>query len=149
MADLFYILRHGETDWNRDGRLQGQTDVPLNDVGRDQARSVASMLSCLDIADCYASDLVRAYETADIALSGHPRGIIPTAHEGLRERNFGSMNGYTHDEIERHKKENPDFYLILTEKDDYFQRTGNRMMFLFLVFMGRFLNCTQNIASLF
>ena len=126
MADLFYILRHGETDWNRDGRLQGQTDVPLNDVGRDQARSVASAVSRLNIEACYASDLARAYETAEIGLFGHPRQIMPIPLMSLRERNFGSMNGHTHDEIERHKKQSPDFYIDLDGKGRLFPKDGEQ-----------------------
>lgn len=126
MADLFYILRHGETDWNRDGRLQGQTDVPLNDVGRDQARSVASVVSRLDISACYASDLLRAFETAQIALTQHALNIKQNPHTGLRERNFGSMNGHTHDEIEVHKKENPAFYIDLDGKGRLFPKDGEQ-----------------------
>src|SRR5437762_14262017 len=85
------LARHGETDWNRDGRWQGQTDTPLNNRGREQARALAGMVARDGIAAVYASDLVRATETAAI-VAGR---LAVALHVGsrLREVYFGSWGG--------------------------------------------------------
>ena len=68
------LVRHGETDWNRDNRFQGHADPPLNDNGRAQARSLASELSARTYEAAYTSPLRRAYETAAIvAARSRPR----------------------------------------------------------------------------
>ncbi|MDQ5896293.1 MAG: 2,3-bisphosphoglycerate-dependent phosphoglycerate mutase, partial [Pseudomonadota bacterium] len=80
-------IRHGETAWNVDTRIQGQLDIPLNDTGRWQAERVAEALAGEEIAVLYASDLSRAAETA-AAISR--RIGLPVVHDqGLRERCFG------------------------------------------------------------
>ncbi|MBO4164602.1 MULTISPECIES: histidine phosphatase family protein [Micromonospora] len=85
------IWRHGNTDWNAAGRVQGQTDVPLNDLGREQARSAAPLLAALRPDVVVASDLCRAADTAAALaqLTGHP--VRPDAR--LRERHFGHWQG--------------------------------------------------------
>jgi probable phosphoglycerate mutase len=90
-------VRHGETSWNVDARIQGQTDIGLNDTGRWQARRVGEALATEPISAVYSSDLGRAHETAQsIAdLAGKP--VVP--HPGLRERCFGMFEGKTFDEI--------------------------------------------------
>lgn len=91
-------VRHGETAWNVDTRLQGQLDVPLNDRGRAQARYAAQAL--LDEAPdaLYSSDLARAYETAQALQS--LTGLTLTTDVGLRERHFGIWQGHTYAEVE-------------------------------------------------
>lgn len=86
---LLTLVRHGETDWNRDRRIQGATDIPLNDTGRMQAREAAAALSG-DIV--VASDLSRARETAEIIADG--LGLpSPRLYTGLRERSYGEAEG--------------------------------------------------------
>jgi broad specificity phosphatase PhoE len=90
------LVRHGETDWNRDGRWQGQSDTPLNDLGRRQARELAEQLDGVDVV--YSSDLARARETAEI-LAERP-GLEIRLDPRLRERGFGAWEGLTSAEIE-------------------------------------------------
>jgi len=95
-------VRHGETAWNVDTRLQGQLDIPLNDRGREQARRMARSLQD-DAPDViYSSDLSRARETADaVALAlGRPLAAV-TTDTGLRERCFGIWQGHTYAEVEQ------------------------------------------------
>ncbi|WP_300649273.1 histidine phosphatase family protein [Hydrogenophaga sp.] len=91
-------VRHGETAWNRDTRIQGHTDIELNDHGRWQAARLADALRDEPIAACYASDLLRALETAQAV--AHARGQTVTPHIGLRERCFGRFEGHTWSELE-------------------------------------------------
>ncbi len=92
MATLLFV-RHGETDWNADGRLQGHTDRPLNEYGRRQARELAERLAPEGAAAIYASDLARAKETAEIV--GAELGLPVVTDPDLRERNWGSWEGLT------------------------------------------------------
>jgi broad specificity phosphatase PhoE len=90
------LVRHGETDWNAEGKLQGHTDRPLNDFGRRQAQKLADRLAGEDIAAIYASDLARARETAEIV--GARLGLPVAVDADLREKNWGSWEGLTSDE---------------------------------------------------
>lgn len=90
------LIRHGETDWNRDRRIQGATDIPLNDNGRAQARAAAALLrDRLDLGlpvSIVSSDLARARETAEIIAT--ELGIAaPRTYRGLRERSYGEAEG--------------------------------------------------------
>ena len=93
------LVRHGETDWNADGRLQGQTDRPLNDYGRRQARELAEGLVCEKLEAIYASDLSRARETAEIL--GTRLGLSAFLDEDLREKDWGNWEGLTAVERDR------------------------------------------------
>ncbi len=97
---LLYVVRHGETDWNAAQRWQGQTDVPLNDHGRSQARAVAHSLRAAGVCGVVASDLSRAQETARIVASELGVSIRYLDVE-LRERSFGCFEGMTREECER------------------------------------------------
>jgi 2,3-bisphosphoglycerate-dependent phosphoglycerate mutase len=92
-------IRHGETAWNVGNRIQGQLDVPLNDIGRWQARRLGAALADEDIAVVYTSDLARAHETAQAVAGSGRRLVVDT---GLRERHFGDLQGKTWAEIEEH-----------------------------------------------
>jgi broad specificity phosphatase PhoE len=92
-----YLARHGETDWNARGKLQGRTDIPLNDRGLAQARTLAGRLANLGLTAVVTSDLVRARSTGDVVaetLGIAARSIDP----GLKERSFGVFEGLTRDE---------------------------------------------------
>src|SRR6266545_5850147 len=91
------LVRHGETDWNAERRVQGHSDTPLNETGRAQAVALADALEGKEIDAVYSSDLLRAHETARIVAKR--RGLEVTAIRDLRERNFGTWEGLTDEEI--------------------------------------------------
>lgn len=91
-------VRHGETAWNVDTRIQGQLDIPLNDVGRWQARRLGQAVADEGISAIYASDLLRAYDTARALADKLGREVVTDV--GLRERHFGAFEGFTWKEIE-------------------------------------------------
>jgi probable phosphoglycerate mutase len=97
MRQTIYLARHGETDWNRDGRWQGHSDVELNDHGRAQARALAEALAGSGLGRACASDLARARETAHIVARELALGEI-SVDAGLRERCFGVFEGLTREE---------------------------------------------------
>jgi 2,3-bisphosphoglycerate-dependent phosphoglycerate mutase len=92
------LVRHGETDWNRENRFQGHADPPLNDLGRVQARQLASELRDEAFAAAYTSPLRRAHETAEILAS--ELGLEPVSGAALMEVDVGSWSGLTRDEVE-------------------------------------------------
>jgi broad specificity phosphatase PhoE len=85
------LVRHGETDWNADGRLQGHTDRPLSEYGRRQARQLAGELEAEELEAIYSSDLRRARETAEIV--GERLGLPVELDSDLREKNWGNWEG--------------------------------------------------------
>jgi broad specificity phosphatase PhoE len=91
------LARHGETDWNREGRWQGWADPPLNDTGRAQAQALAEELRTIPFDAVYSSDLQRARETAVIVAA--PHGVPVVTDAGLREIDVGSWSGLTRGEI--------------------------------------------------
>ncbi len=99
-----FLARHGETEWNRIGRWQGRTDIPLSEVGRAQALTLADRLRHHGITQIYASDLSRARETAEIVAT--TLGVARVSlDERLRERGFGCFEGLTREECaERHSE---------------------------------------------
>lgn len=99
------LARHGETDWNRERRWQGLTDVSLNESGREQARALAEKLEVVPFSAVYASDLKRAYETALVV--AERKGLAVTAMRELREVDVGSWTGLSQEEV---KERFPDAY---------------------------------------
>jgi broad specificity phosphatase PhoE len=92
------LARHGETDWNREGRWQGWADPPLNETGRAQARKLAEQLRATPFDAVYSSDLRRAHETAEIVAA--PHGVPVVVERDLREIDIGSWSGLTRPEID-------------------------------------------------
>ncbi len=97
MTTTILLVRHGETDWNLERRVQGHSDRPLNDTGRRQAIELASALADEPVDAVYASDLVRAHETARIL--AERKGLGVTVIPELREKDFGTWEGLTDREI--------------------------------------------------
>ncbi len=95
MATTIFLVRHGETDWNRERRIQGHSDVPLNENGRMQARALSERLGRERFDAVYSSDLARARETAQIAVAPTSLPLIELVE--LREKHFGSWEGLTSD----------------------------------------------------
>jgi broad specificity phosphatase PhoE len=94
---LYFFARHGETDWNAEGRWQGQTDVPLNDVGRAQAKALGARLRAEGIRLIVSSDLSRARETAEIVAGELGLGL-DCVDAAFRERAYGIFEGLTREE---------------------------------------------------
>ncbi|TWX40767.1 histidine phosphatase family protein [Frigoribacterium sp. ACAM 257] len=97
---LLYLVRHGETDWNRARRIQGTTDIPLNDLGRAQAADAGGLLARRSFDRVVASPLSRAAETGSIiaARLGLP---APELVPAVAERRYGDAEGLTGSEVER------------------------------------------------
>lgn len=103
MVTLLTLIRHGETDWNRERRIQGSTDIPLNDLGREQARMAGAALRTRDDGRpvaIVASDLSRARETAEI-IAAELGVVAPRLYSGLRERFYGEAEGLDSEEFFR------------------------------------------------
>lgn len=90
------LVRHGETSWNTERRLQGHIDIPLNDRGRAQAASTARSLAAQGFDALYSSDLQRAYATAQAIAAGRPQPLREDPR--LRERHYGDFQGLRYDE---------------------------------------------------
>ena len=116
-AELTRIVavRHGETVWNAETRMQGQLDTALSARGRWQARRAAAALAHEAFDAAFASDLARAFDTATAIVAGRPLRVVPDA--GLRERSCGIFQGSTYAEIDarwpaeaaRWRRHDPDF----------------------------------------
>ena len=92
------LVRHGETEWNVQRRYQGQSDVPLSEIGNQQAESIAGRLAGQEIDAIYASDLKRAWQTAQVIAA--QTGLDVISEPRLRELKFGILEGLTFEEAE-------------------------------------------------
>ena len=95
----FYFLRHGQTDWNAEGRFQGHTDIALNELGLSQARHAAQALAACPIDIIVASPLIRALKTAAIVAERLDKPLF--VDSALKERHFGAFEGLIVDEVKR------------------------------------------------
>ena len=125
-ATRLIAVRHGETAWNVDTRIQGQLDIPLNATGQWQAARAAAALADEPITAAYASDLARAFETAEAIAAPHHINVVP--EPGLRERGFGNFEGRTFAEIEA---DAPDQALLWRKRDVDFAPVGGESLTLF------------------
>jgi broad specificity phosphatase PhoE len=114
-----FLVRHGETDWLGEGRLQGNSPISLNTQGRRQAREVADFFRLRKPGPLFSSFLPRAQETASYI--SEACSIPVQSDERLNEINFGEWEGKTHDEI---KKEYPALYGSWSELKENFQAPG-------------------------
>lgn len=101
MEKTIYVFRHGETDWNKQKRIQGHSNIPLNQTGREQAQELRKKIEKIPFDIIYSSDLVRASETAEIAIKGREIEIKTTV--ALRETSLGEAEGmYINDLLEKY-----------------------------------------------
>jgi 2,3-bisphosphoglycerate-dependent phosphoglycerate mutase len=116
-------IRHGETAWNADTRIQGQIDIPLNEIGRRQAALLGQALAGEPVTAIYASDLSRAWETAEYV--GRAVDVPVTKEIALRERCFGEFEGKTFAEIEAQLPEQSQRW---RKRDPAFTPTGGESL---------------------
>lgn len=132
-------IRHGETAWNAEGRVQGQTDVPLSPVGEAQARALVRALAGERFAALYASDLARVRQTA--APAARALGLAPSLDAALRERHYGKFETLTYAEArERHPE---DYARFRAKEPDYDFGTGESLR----RFYERSVACVGAIAA--
>lgn len=123
MTTRICIIRHGETDWNVDRRIQGQTDIPLNETGRAQALAMAFNAAHHNFDAIYSSDLMRAQDTAKML--AERRGLTISPLPQLRERHYGIFQGITAAEG---KVRHPEAHAHYLARDlDYDFETGESM----------------------
>ena len=132
------MIRHGETAWNAEGRVQGQTDVALSAAGEAQARSLVAALAGERFAALYASDLTRVRQTA--APAARALGLEVRLDAGLRERHYGKFEALTYAEArERHPA---DYQRFKDKEPDYDFGSGESL----LGFNARAIACIAGIA---
>ncbi len=137
MTELI-LIRHGETAWNRERRMQGQTDTPLSDIGRAQAEAVGARLADHPFVALYSSDLSRAWDTAAAISRASGRAI--RREPALRERTFGILEGMTYDEMaQRH----PEAHAQFSRRDPDYAVPGGESP---RQFYERSLTCLNGIA---
>ena len=119
-----YIVRHGETDWNNEKKLQGRSDVPLNDYGRELAYITSEALKDVKFDAIYSSPLIRAYETATILKGDRDIEIIRMTDLGKCV--LESMKGNLQEDYHRN------FGIFLMHRNDIFLQKGEKDMNRFL-----------------
>jgi broad specificity phosphatase PhoE len=112
----FYFLRHGQTDWNAQGRFQGHSDIPLNALGLSQAQDAALALAGCPVDVIVASPLVRARKTAEIVAQNLGKAVL--LDDDLKERTFGRFEGLVVNEVKRELGLQPHERLLAHLPDD-------------------------------
>lgn len=135
-----FAIRHGQTAWNAGGRIQGHTDIGLDDTGRWQAARLAAALADEPLAAIYSSDLARAHQTA-LALSAST-GVAVQTDPALRERAFGNFEGQTFEAIQQRWPEATQRWL---RREPGFEPGGGESL---VVFSERCVTAASRLASL-
>lgn len=112
---MIYIMRHGTTPYNKEGRLQGQRDIPLSEEGINQAKEAALRLKDIHFDEIYSSDLMRAHKTAEIIARFHDTGGVINDRR-LREIGLGTWEGKTYDYLRNNE---PDYVLFYNSPQLY------------------------------
>ncbi|NQE50381.1 histidine phosphatase family protein [Herbaspirillum rubrisubalbicans] len=142
MTDIL-LIRHGETDWNVDKRLQGHIDIGLNQAGQRQVLALGEALAGEGIDAIFASDLQRARDTAQAVADA--AGLEVLIDAGLRERCYGAFEGLRHIEIEARY---PDAYRQWKARDpDYRYPAGERMAETMREFYERSVQAVQRVLG--
>lgn len=122
-ATRLCMIRHGETAWNAEGRVQGQLDIPLNDTGRAQAYATAEALAGHDFTAIYCSDLSRVRQTAEPTAR---KLALPVSYDAaLRERHYGMFERLTYVEV---REKHPVEYARFRDKDPEFDFNGGESL---------------------
>ncbi|RDU23027.1 histidine phosphatase family protein [Anaerosacchariphilus polymeriproducens] len=132
-----YLVRHGETDWNKKGLIQGSSDIPLNEYGRELARITAKALRDIKFDKVYASPYIRAYETAQILCEHHKIPIIKDSR--IKEFNFGNYEGKSI-EILRTDKRYTEFWKCFSNPEEYVAKDGAETYDAFLIRIKSFID---------
>ena len=138
-ATRLIVVRHGETAWNVDTRIQGHLDIPLNATGLWQARQLGDALAGEAISAIYTSDLLRARKTAQAVADATGAALID--EPGLRERAFGSFQGRTFAEVET---EHPEQALRWRQRDPDYAPDGGESL---RVLRERVVDTTHRLAA--
>jgi probable phosphoglycerate mutase len=133
------LIRHAETPWNRERRMQGHIDTPLSDAGRAQAAALGRRLADSEFGALYSSDLARAHETARAIAERAGCGIVADAR--LRERSFGIFEGLTYAEM---AAQHPDDFARFDSRDPEYVMPGGESA---RAFWDRCLDCLAEIGE--
>jgi probable phosphoglycerate mutase len=137
------LVRHGETEWNAERRIQGQIDIGLNDTGRRQAAAAGRWLENAGITALYSSDLARARTTAEAI--GRALGLAPELAPELRERRYGTFEGLTYAEAEARF---PDGYAAFAGRNaDYDFENGESLRTLYARVTGKLVELAARHAG--
>ncbi|MDE3090678.1 MAG: histidine phosphatase family protein, partial [Chloroflexota bacterium] len=132
------LIRHGETDWNNEGRIQGHTDTPLNARGFEQAKRLAARLACEKLDAIYTSPLARARATADLIAQEH--GVAAMLDDRLKEKYLGELEGLTSGEFELRY---PDLYREWHASKEHFPLPGEEPPLAFRQRVQEFLDAVR------
>lgn len=134
-----YIIRHGRTDWNVQGRIQGHTDIPLNEEGEAQAKKLAEELKHIHFDEVFSSDLLRAKRTAELIVLEKKLAVKTT--QALREQTYGIYEGRRGEDVDRELKRLFDDYKklsvqeLMTQREDPSMETHEEVVSRFITFL--------------
>lgn len=139
LATRLTLIRHGQTDWNQGGRIQGHLDIPLNALGQQQAQCMGAALADSGIDAIYSSDLARAWDTAKALQARTQIALMP--EPGLRERSFGRLQGQT---LEEMFAQDPVLAVAFQTRDPQYQPPEGESM---IEFRDRVLSTVYRLAQ--